>query len=141
MAQPNGKPSYRAWFRSIHDHAETYALDEVVYTARDGALLEVAHDMGELVSAVMVLDYARIQNLAEAIATEPRLARPLAHDATDANAALPERFFELQDQLRGRAGELGSAAASQQAMRIAEAYGQLSQTCVECHATFRPGVR
>ncbi len=42
------KPSYRAWFRSIHDHAETYALDEVVYTARDGALLEVVHDMDEL---------------------------------------------------------------------------------------------
>jgi threonine synthase len=42
------KPSYRAWFRSIHDHSETYALDEVVYTARDGALLEVVHDMNEL---------------------------------------------------------------------------------------------
>jgi threonine synthase len=44
----SAKPSYRAWFRSIHDHEETYALDQVVYTARDGALLEVAHDMGEL---------------------------------------------------------------------------------------------
>jgi threonine synthase len=48
MAKQDGKPSYKAWFRSIRDHAETYALDEVVYNARDGALLEVAHDMGEL---------------------------------------------------------------------------------------------
>jgi threonine synthase len=47
MATP-AKPSYRAWFRSIHDHREVYALDEVVYTARDGALLEVVHDMDEL---------------------------------------------------------------------------------------------
>ena len=42
------KPAHRAWFRSIRDHAETYPLDEVVYTARDGSLLEVAHDMQEL---------------------------------------------------------------------------------------------
>ena len=38
----------RAWFRSIRDPDEVYDLDEVVYTARDGALLEVAHDMDEL---------------------------------------------------------------------------------------------
>jgi threonine synthase len=42
------KPAYRSWFRSIRDHSETYALDEVVYTARDGSLLEVVHDMDEL---------------------------------------------------------------------------------------------
>jgi threonine synthase len=44
----DAKPAYRAWFRSIANHAETYPLDEVVYTARDGSLLEVAHDMEEL---------------------------------------------------------------------------------------------
>ena len=48
MAKKDSKPSYKAWFRSIRDHEETHALDEVVYNARDGALLEVAHDMGEL---------------------------------------------------------------------------------------------
>jgi threonine synthase len=42
------KPDYRAWFRSIRDHAETYPLDEVVFTARDGSLLEVVHDAREL---------------------------------------------------------------------------------------------
>jgi threonine synthase len=42
------KPSHRAWFRSIRDHAETYPLEEVVFQARDGALLEVVHDMDEL---------------------------------------------------------------------------------------------
>jgi threonine synthase len=42
------KPSYRAWFQSIHDPNERYELDEVVYQARDGALLEVAHDVDEL---------------------------------------------------------------------------------------------
>jgi threonine synthase len=35
-------PSAR--FRSLDDHAETYALDEVVYRDKQGGLLEVAHD-------------------------------------------------------------------------------------------------
>ncbi len=42
------KPLYRAWFESLHDASERYRLDEVVYTARDGGLLQVVHDMNEL---------------------------------------------------------------------------------------------
>ncbi len=42
------KPHYRAWFESLHDPAERHPLDEIVYTARDGGLLRVAHDMDEL---------------------------------------------------------------------------------------------
>ena len=34
--------------RASHDPAERYALDEVVYTDRDGGLLQVVHDMDEL---------------------------------------------------------------------------------------------
>ncbi|MEE9609484.1 MAG: threonine synthase [Myxococcota bacterium] len=42
------KPAYRAWFQSIRDPSERYELDEIVYTARDGSLLEVVHDLDEL---------------------------------------------------------------------------------------------
>ena len=42
------KPQYRAWFRSIANHQETYSLDEIVYTSSDGHLLEVHHDLDEL---------------------------------------------------------------------------------------------
>jgi threonine synthase len=42
------KPRYRAWFESIHRAQERYPLDEVVYTDRDGGLLQVVHDMDEL---------------------------------------------------------------------------------------------
>jgi threonine synthase len=42
------KPAYRAWFQSIADPSERYELDEVVYRARDGSLLEVVHDLAEL---------------------------------------------------------------------------------------------
>ncbi len=42
------KPAYRAWFQSIRDPSERYELDEVVYRARDGSLLEVVHDLAEL---------------------------------------------------------------------------------------------
>ncbi len=43
-----GKPNYRAWFQSLADPTERYPLDEVVYSDRNGGLLEVVHDLGEL---------------------------------------------------------------------------------------------
>jgi threonine synthase len=42
------KPEYRAWFQSIRDPSERYSLDDVVYKAKDGALLEVVHDLEAL---------------------------------------------------------------------------------------------
>jgi threonine synthase len=42
------KPDYRAWFQSIRDPSERYSLDEVVFKAKDGALLEVVHDLEAL---------------------------------------------------------------------------------------------
>jgi threonine synthase len=38
----------RAWYQSIRDPQERYELDEIVYKAKDGALLEVVHDLDEL---------------------------------------------------------------------------------------------
>jgi len=44
----SAKPAHRAWFEAFGDPSERYELDEVVYTARDGGLLQVVHDMDEL---------------------------------------------------------------------------------------------
>ena len=42
------KPQPRAWFQSLANADERYGLDEVIYTDRDGGLLQVVHDMDEL---------------------------------------------------------------------------------------------
>jgi threonine synthase len=42
------KPRHRAWFQSLKNPAERYALDEIVYTDRSGGLLQVMHDMDAL---------------------------------------------------------------------------------------------
>jgi len=42
------KPRHSAWFQSLRNPSERYALDEVVYTDRDGGLLQVVHDMDAL---------------------------------------------------------------------------------------------
>ncbi|MBW2295187.1 MAG: hypothetical protein JRG94_23195, partial [Deltaproteobacteria bacterium] len=48
MAGSEKKPRYRAWFESLEDQSERYALDEIVYTDSNGGLLQVVHDMDEL---------------------------------------------------------------------------------------------
>ena len=42
------KPKHRAWFQSLQNPNERYGLDEVVYTDREGGLLQVVHDMDAL---------------------------------------------------------------------------------------------
>jgi len=42
------KPEYRAWFESLANPDERYGLNEIVYTDREGGLLQVVHDVDEL---------------------------------------------------------------------------------------------
>ena len=99
-----------------------------------------ARDMGDLVSAIMVLDYARIVQKADAIAADVNLSRPISGDATELNSALPEKFFVRQEELRAGARALSAAARDLDPYRVANAYGRLSEGCVRCHADYRPNM-
>jgi cytochrome c556 len=98
-----------------------------------------AHDMAALTSAIMVLRYAEIEARATAIATEAHFARPHSDDATELNSALPKEFFDHERTLRVMASSLASAAHKLDPFQVANAYGQLSETCVRCHAVYRAG--
>jgi cytochrome c556 len=100
-----------------------------------------ARNMGDLMTAIMVLDYPRIHESAEAIATDASLSRPLSHEASELNALLPEAFFRQQDALRAQARLLVDAATRQSPYGVADAYGKLSESCVRCHYVYRKGTR
>ncbi len=85
----------------------------------------------------MVLDYLRIEQRGDQIADDVTLARPVSHDATELNAALPEKFFH-QDKVKLEARGLAAAARAHDPYRVAEQYGRLSEGCVRCHADYRP---
>ena len=93
-------------------------------------------DMLALVEAVLLLDRETTQRLAAEIAAEPRLTRPIAGGADDVNAALPERFFVLQDELKSRAVDLAEAARGSDDAKLAARLGEVTQTCVSCHSTY-----
>jgi cytochrome c556 len=93
-------------------------------------------DMLALVQAVLFLDHETTIRLAGEIAAEPRLTRPIAGGADDLNAALPERFFVLQDELKSRATDLVQAARGPDNVKLAARLGELTQTCVSCHTAY-----
>lgn len=93
-------------------------------------------DAVELMMAVTLLQYDVAEAAAQRIATEPRLARPVAGGEDDVNAALPERFFVLQDEVRLRAEQLRAAAEKKDDKELARALGQLTTTCVGCHSAY-----
>lgn len=99
-------------------------------------MLRHGRDMLALVQSVLLLDRETTQRLAAEIAAEPRLTRPIAGGADDLNAALPERFFVLQDELKSRAADLAEAARSADDTKLAARLGEVTQTCVSCHSTY-----
>lgn len=100
-----------------------------------------AEDTAALLTSVLALDYESAARDATRIIEEPRLARPLAGDETLLNEALPERFFTLQDALTARAEELRGAAERRDTAALAQSFGNITATCVECHAVYAGGPR
>ncbi|HEY0883060.1 MAG TPA: cytochrome c [Archangium sp.] len=96
-------------------------------------------DMTFLLPSVVLLNYRWAEGLTERIAAEPRLARAGEGDADSLNARLPKRFFELQDEVRARAREVSAAAQARDDARLARTFGELTQTCVACHALYLHG--
>jgi cytochrome c556 len=99
-----------------------------------------ARDMGDLMAAIMLLEYDQIASRADNIAADGNLSRPITNDATELNAQIPEKFFMRQDDLKTAAHALADAARTQNPYKVADAYGRLSETCVRCHPDFRPAV-
>jgi hypothetical protein len=93
-------------------------------------------DMTQLLMGVTLLQRDKAKILATDIGNEPRLARPIAGGEDDLNTALPERFFVLQDESRSRAKQVAEAAGKGDDRALAESFGRLMQTCVECHSAF-----
>jgi hypothetical protein len=93
--------------------------------------------MSELVQSVIVLDYNEAARLSRDIAEEPRLGRPVS--PSDLNAGLPDKFFELQDELHERATHLAEVARTRNGAALAPAFGQLAETCVSCHRVYSMG--
>ncbi len=93
-------------------------------------------DQYRLVLAVTLLQRDVVKRIATDIAEEPRIVRPIAEGQDDLNAALPERFFVLQDALRLRAKELAAAAARKDDAALATSFGQLVEVCVSCHSAY-----
>jgi mono/diheme cytochrome c family protein len=93
-------------------------------------------DMERLIWSVVLLQRGQTRVLAERLAGAERLARPLPNQLDTINAAVPELFFTLQDQLHDRAGDLQAAAARGDDDAVAAAFGKMAETCVACHARY-----
>ncbi len=94
------------------------------------------NDMVRLVIAVTLLQREKVKLFASDIANEPRLTRPMAGEEDALNAALPEKLFVLQDELRSRAKTLAEAARNERDETLAIDLGLMMQTCVACHSAF-----
>lgn len=92
--------------------------------------------MEQLSWATLTVSRPMIKSLARAIADESRIARPDPDDPNSLNHVFPEQFFVLQEELRTHALALASATDQEGDNAVAEAYGNLTRTCVRCHSLY-----
>lgn len=119
------------------DAAPEY-LSESTRVALHTRMASHARDMGELTSAIMILDYGRIETTAHALAYDVGVVPPESGAATP-HEVTPRKLLELEEDLRKQALVLYRAAQFTSALDVADAYGELSKTCVRCHAVYRAG--
>jgi cytochrome c' len=93
-------------------------------------------EMMYLTAMVLTLNHEGAAHLAEHIAEEPRIGRPTSEERGTISELLPERFFDLQDELNDRAKAMASAARTGANDKMVQAYGRLTQTCVSCHEAY-----
>jgi len=93
-------------------------------------------DLEWLLANVLMLNRENVEATARRIAETPRMARPQGGDSDTLNALLPARFFDLQDELATKAGQLAAAAHRRDDRAIAKAFGSLTETCVACHSSY-----
>ncbi len=115
-------------------------LSPVVRSLLKERMATHARDMANLMSAIMTLEYSSIAIRANAIADDANFSRPLSSDASELNAQIPPKFFVRQDDLKEASRRLAGAARSHNPYKVADAYGRLAETCVRCHADFRPAL-
>lgn len=92
-------------------------------------------DMKELSIAVATIRAAEVQRLAQGIANTPRLDKN-----TGAANQLPDRFFELQEELKKNAQALSDAGKDNNMDGMLTGYQNLVSTCMQCHAAFKAQV-
>lgn len=114
-------------------------LSEAARALLDERMNRHGADMVQVFWSVLKLNHLQTETLAAAIADEPGIARPLPGVSNQLNNAFPPAFFDYQDQLRQRAGALEKAAKDKDDRAVARAYGQLTETCVQCHSLYLHG--
>lgn len=119
----------------------TQAQDANPTTIYDEIMLNLAGNMQDILFGILVEDYAKVSNLAEAIAFHPEpdvekkmaLLKQLRVDAAS--------FKLYQDRVRQNALKLQKAADRVDREEVLERFSALATSCTECHVSYRERVR
>ena len=97
-----------------------------------GAMDRHGSNMTDLVWAATTLDYGSVAQIAYWLSLDVGVPKPLPGSSTP----FPPLFFELQEQMHVTAEDLSLAAREEDPSRVAEHYGALVQSCIQCHALY-----
>ncbi|MBK7861963.1 MAG: cytochrome c [Archangiaceae bacterium] len=91
-------------------------------------------DFSSMPLHIVLADFAAVERASLGIMNEPRLDKAAAGDDL---SGLAGPYFQLQDQLRERAGALNKAAQGKDVSAMTTALGSVMETCATCHLIYR----
>lgn len=128
------EPALAADLPTLKTRATKRELSTLARGVLEERMKRHGHDMQQLMRSVITLDHLTATPLANHIAAEPMLARPVEGGDELLNASLSREFFDIQEQLSSASAELARALAANDAPTISRAMGSLTAACVACHA-------
>jgi cytochrome c556 len=92
--------------------------------------------MAGLFNALLVLDREGVNRYAAALESQPRMVQD---PKLPKDERIPDRVFELQDELHQRAHDLAKLVNSEEAIKTGElagSFANLAKVCVTCHTHY-----
>lgn len=99
------------------------------------------YELTNLMWAMLFLENGEVAGRADWIASSSWIADPSAAEDRALMESLPQRFFDLQNDLVERARVVAKIARAepQDSAALVQAFGNLYETCVRCHSIYLYG--
>lgn len=116
-------------------------LSEGARSVLRSRMLWHAIDLQELIGSVIRLDFETARTVAKSIAADSGVTRSVEEEEKDLKSGLPDVFFTRQAELKLVSARLASSLARRDTAAISRGIGELTATCVRCHAELAPGLK
>ena len=123
--------------QGAEQHGETLSLRPDLLALLQAEMREISSGVQNIPVAIAEGDWRKLIQTSESIQSSYIMAKALTRDQAEAlEAALPDRFKQIDSDFHARAGKLARAAESRDFELASYHYSRLIEACAQCHSLY-----